>query len=614
MSKYTNEVAEALLERVDIVDLVGRYVELKRTGRNHKGLCPFHNEKTPSFVVTEEKHRYHCFGCGAGGDAIAFYMAMENLDFIDAVEALAERYGLDLDRYKVQNSAQEQETATLKKALYQINREAAIFYLKKLKEDLAAQAYLNKRGIETQTARRFGLGFAPDAWQALTDYMEPQQHPYLLQVGLVDRRKNGSGYYDKFRNRLIFPIQDQRQNIIGFGGRAIGEDMPKYLNSPESVIFSKGTAFYGILQAKETLGKLRSVIVVEGYMDVIMLHQAGITNAVATLGTALTEAHARVLDRYVDEVTLCFDGDEAGRKAALRGVGILKALKAKLRVLTLPVGQDPDDYVRKNGAPAFLKLVQEADPATTFLIQAAKHKYNLNSSSEKLEYLKNVAMIIRGLDSEVEKSYYIDYVAKDQSYDSNAIYREVYGYSKARPQYEAKKQIEKVSIDPTQYNAILELEKKILEIALRSKSAFDLICTDLDSDQLENSDIKDLIKRLELYYRVYDTVGHDEIVEMFDLETAIRLDQVARNSIVSENLAREAMVTRIHYKLAKLDAQIAELRAEREKLEQPSANALSESEVSHLKLVLIRKEMELKKMKTEAVKERDSLRGGTSIG
>lgn len=614
MSKYTNDVTEALLERVDLVDLVGRYVQLKQTGRNHKGLCPFHNEKTPSFIVSEDKQLYHCFGCGAGGNAIGFYMAVESLDFIDAVEGLAERYGLDLDKYRTQNSVQEQETVSLKKKLYQINREAAVYYLRLLKEDAAAQAYLKRRGIEPLTARRFGLGFAPDAWQTMTDHFNENQYTDLLTVGLVDKRKNGKGYYDKFRNRLIFPIQDQRQNIIGFGGRAIGDEMPKYLNSPESVIFSKGTAFYGILQAKEAMAKQRSVVVVEGYMDVIMLHQAGISNVVATLGTALTEAHARVLDRYVDEVTLCFDGDEAGRKAALRGVSILKNMKAKLRVLTLPVGQDPDDFVRKHGAEAFRKLVQDAAASTEFLIQSAKYNYNLNASNEKLEYLKNVAMIIRGLDSDVEKSYYIDYVAKDQAYDVNAIYREVYGHSKSRPHFDAKKQFEKVEIDTTHYNAMLELEKKMLEIALRGKTAFDLVCSELDLEQLTNKAFKALFKCLELYYRVYDTVNHEEVAEMFDVETAVRFDQLARQSIVSDNLGREAMVTRIHYKLAKLDAQIEALRSEREKLEETNAEALSQAEITQLKLVLIRKETELKKMKAEAVKERDSLRGGTSIG
>jgi DNA primase len=615
MSKYTSDVSEALLERVDIVDLIGRYVQLKRTGRNHKGLCPFHNEKTPSFVVAEDKRLYHCFGCGAGGNAIGFYMAIENLDFIDAVEALSERYGLDLDRYKIQNSAQEQASAALRKTLYQLNREVAKFYLKKLKEDQLAQMYLKRRGIETQTARRFGLGFAPDAWQSLMDHFENQQIENLLKLGLIDQRKNGNGYYDKFRNRLIFPIQDPRQNIIGFGGRAIGDEMPKYLNSPESLIFNKGTHFYGILQAKESLGKLRCAVIVEGYMDVIMLHQAGITNAVATLGTAMTEAHARMIERYVDEVILCFDGDEAGRKAALRGVGILKGIKAKIKVLTLPVGQDPDDCIRKNGPEVFRTMLANAAPATEFLIQVTKHQYNLNASDQKLEYLKNVATIIRGLDSEVEKSYYIDYVAKDQSYDVNAIYREVYGSSRARSYYpESRKSMEKVAIDPKQHNAVLELEKKLLEIALRGKSAFDLVCTDMDLNQLVQEDLRELFKRLELYYRIHDSLRHEDVEDMFDIETAIKLDQYAKNSIVYENLSREAMVTRIHYRLARLDAQIAALRKERENLEDMSDTTLSESEIAHLKIVLIRKETELKKMKTEAVKERDSLRGGTSIG
>lgn len=614
MSKYTNEISEALIERVDLVDLVGKYVSLKKTGRNHKGLCPFHNEKTPSFVVAEDKQFYHCFGCGAGGNAIGFYMAIENLDFIDAVEALSERYGLDLENYRTQQSNHEAESLVLKKELFALNREAALFYLKELNDNQNAKKYLERRGIESLTARRFGLGYAPDAWQSITDYFGFPQCANLLKLGLIDPKKNGNGYYDKFRNRLMFPIQDARQNIVGFGGRAIGDEMPKYLNSPESIIFNKSATFYGILQAKESLGKLRSAVIVEGYMDVIMLHQAGISNSIATLGTAMTEEHARVLDRYADEIILCFDGDEAGRKAAHRAVGVLKSMKAKIKVLTLPVGLDPDDCIRRQGADAFRKLLSEALSATEFLLQVNKTKFNLNAPEEKLEYLKSAASIIKGLDSEVEKSYYIDYVAKDQDYDENAIYREVYGQSKLRFQPEFRRQIERVAIDKTQHNAIMELEKKLFQIALRGKSAFQLISGDIDLELFENIELRQLFKHLELYYRVQDDIHFDELVEMFDLETAVRMDHYLKNSIVYENLQREAMVTRIHYRLAKLDVQISVLKSERERLETEGSTSFSDEDIIRTKLILFRKDEELKKMKAEAVKERDSLRGGKTIG
>jgi DNA primase len=436
----------------------------------------------------------------------------------------------------------------------------------------------------------------------------------LLKLGLIDPKKNGNGYYDKFRNRLIFPIQDVRQNIVGFGGRAIGDEMPKYLNSPESVIFNKSATFYGILQAKEALGKMRSALIVEGYMDVIILHQAGFTNAIATLGTAMTEEHARVLDRYVDEVILCFDGDEAGRKAAHRSVGVLKGMKAKLKVLTLPVGQDPDDCIRRQGASVFRKMLTESAAATEFLLQVNKARFNLNAPDEKIEYIKSAVSIIRGLDSEVEKSYYIGYVAKDQSYDENAIYREVYGQSGLRYQSEPKKQMERIAIDTTQHNVIQELEKKLFEISLRGKIAFELISGEIDLEQIEDREIRQLFKALELYYRVQEDIRYEDLVEMFDLETAILIDQYLKSSIVYENLQREAMVTRIHYRLARLDDQISALRFERKQLDVPGHSTLTEEEMARIKLVLIRKEAELNKMKTEAVKERDSLRGGKSIG
>ena len=363
-----------LLSRTDIVELIGERVELRRSGANHMARCPFHDEKTPSFSVNQDRQFYYCFGCNAGGNAIGFVMAYDHLDFIGAVRLLAARAGLDIPREA--DSAPDQNAPLL--ALLE---RAGNFYLRQLQDHPAARgatAYLKRRGVSPEIAREFALGFAPPGWENLLGELAPggQQSEIgqLVAAGLAIARDPGPGHYDRFRHRLMFPIRDLRGRTLGFGGRVLGDEQPKYLNSPETAVFHKGRELYGLYEARQHLRNGVPILVVEGYLDVLALAQFGIRNAVATLGTTLTEDHLHKLFRHTSDLIFCFDGDVAGRRAARRALDLcLPALRdgRTARFLFLPEGDDPDTAVRRLGGDPFRKLVDTAMPLSEFLFQTA---------------------------------------------------------------------------------------------------------------------------------------------------------------------------------------------------------------------------------------------------
>lgn len=358
---------QELLSRVDIVDVIEHYVPLKKAGANYQACCPFHSEKTPSFTVSPTKQFYHCFGCGAHGSAITFLMQYSGLSFVEAVETLAGQLGLQVPHETSGRARQKEREQPLTERMAL----AARFYREQLKRSPRAIDYLKGRGLSGEIAAKYGLGYAPDEWQALQRVFTDYDHTSLVECGLVIENDQGRRY-DRFRDRIMFPIQDARGNVIGFGGRVIGAGEPKYLNSPETPLFRKGEELYGLPQARQTIRSEGSVIVVEGYLDVVALAQFGIGNVVATLGTATTPAHARKLLRLADKVVYCFDGDAAGRKAAWR------ALEASLEVVSddklvgflfLPAEHDPDSFVRSEGAEAFRQLVAQPTTLSEFLIR-----------------------------------------------------------------------------------------------------------------------------------------------------------------------------------------------------------------------------------------------------
>jgi DNA primase len=374
---------DELLTRTDIVDVIDSRVQLKKAGREYKACCPFHNEKTPSFTVSQVKQFYHCFGCGAHGTAISFLMEYDHMGFVEAVEELAHIAGLEVPHEAVEDST----AAAASRPLYELLEKAADYYRQQLRghpESQRAVDYLRQRGLTGDVAARFGIGFAPPGWDNLVSTFGQDRagRQALLETGLAIERNDGSGIYDRFRDRIQFPIHDRRGRTIGFGGRVLGDDTPKYLNSPESVVFHKGSELYGLYEARKAMRKLERILVVEGYMDVVALAQFDINYAVATLGTATTPEHLERIFRVVPEVIFCFDGDRAGRAAAWRALeNTLPVLRdgREARFLFLPEGEDPDTLVRKIGREAFEAKVAQATHLSDFLFHHLSESLDLDS-------------------------------------------------------------------------------------------------------------------------------------------------------------------------------------------------------------------------------------------
>lgn len=393
-----------LLARVNIVDVLdGRVNKLKRTGKNYSGLCPFHKEKTPSFTANQEKQFYYCFGCGAGGNALGFLMDYERLDFPDAVEELAKMVGMEVPREE--RSAAQQQRDKQVKDIYSLLEKASDYYCDQLKQHPARQSavkYLQQRGLSGQIAKQFGVGLAPPGWDNLMQHIgtEPEQIKLLERAGMLIHNEERNSHYDRFRERIMFPIRDQRGRVIAFGGRVLGDAKPKYLNSPETDTFHKSRELYGLYEARQYNNKLEKLIIVEGYMDVIGLAQYGITCAVATLGTATTAQHLERLFKMVNEVVFCFDGDAAGRKAASR------ALETTLPVITdgkearflfLPEGEDPDSLVRQEGQDGFEQRLRDAIPLSSFFFQILQKDIDLDHLDGRARFSREALPLIDGM-------------------------------------------------------------------------------------------------------------------------------------------------------------------------------------------------------------------------
>ncbi len=411
--------------RTDIMDLVSSYVSLdsRRQGRTHKGLCPFHNEKTPSFMVYEDTQSFYCFGCGAGGDAITFTMKIENLDYIEAVKLLAERAGLTMPQDGYDDSLTQKKNRILA-----ANREAARFFHSCLLEEKNSHAlnYFLNRGLSPQTIKHFGLGYAPDSWDSLIKHMKTKGFSIneLYEADLVKKStKNGERFYDNFRNRMMTPIIDIRGNVIGFGGRVLDDSKPKYVNTSDTLVYKKSHEVFAMNYAKNS--KEDFLIVAEGYMDVIALHQAGFTNAVACLGTALTQEQARLMKRYTDEVVLSYDSDEAGQKATRRAMQIFSDSGLKVRVLQLRGGKDPDEIIKKHGRERFKSLLEGAENDTEFNLIKIGEKYDITVSDGKMSFLKEASQFLATLPSPVERETYCLKLASMTEVSADAIRQEI---------------------------------------------------------------------------------------------------------------------------------------------------------------------------------------------
>ena len=416
--RITEETIEKIKQENDIVDVISDVVKLKRSGRNYMGLCPFHNEKSPSFSVSQDKQIYKCFGCGEAGNVLTFVMKQKNLNFIEACKLLAERANIPL----CLGNGEESKVVKKKNLLYKVNVAAARYFFSNLQRDSKAKEYFSNRGIKDLTIKRFGLGYSKDGWQNLRYYLNKQgfSDELILEAGLIIRSQKGT-LYDRFRNRVMFPVFNIKGDVIGFGGRVLDDSKPKYLNSPETLVFQKGTNLYGLNFAIKNKLEDRYFIIVEGYMDLISLHQYGITNVVASLGTALTVNQARLLKRYADKVIISYDADVAGQTATIRGLDILREAGFDVRVLQIPQGKDPDEFVRSNGKDAFLKLVNNAEDLISYKLKRAKEGINFKEKTSLIEYGDRVTEILAKLNP-VEKDIYVKSISEDTGIKEQSLY------------------------------------------------------------------------------------------------------------------------------------------------------------------------------------------------
>lgn len=415
------EIIEQIKDRTDILDVVSGYVTLSKAGQNFKGLCPFHSEKTPSFMVSPSRQIFHCFGCGTGGNAFTFVMKMEGTSFPETVRELGRKAGIAVPEAPSARPAQDSGS---REKLEKLNEAAQAWFMQNLKQAEAgrdARLYLKDRGMFDDTLEAFGFGWAPEGWDGLLKHLLKGGYTIqdLLAAGLIVQKegagknpKDGSGYYDRFRSRVMFPIRDLRRKVIGFGGRILGEGMPKYLNSPETQLFNKGRALYLLEKAREAAAKNDTLVIVEGYFDAIALHQAGIMNAVATLGTALTPDHIRTIRRYVTKVVLLFDPDEAGVRAALRTLDLFVDSMLGVRVVSLPDGDDPDTFIRKQGAEAFAQLQDKAPSLLDFAVAHSLGKAGSTSIEDRIRSVDEVLRILQRTSNRLEKEECIKRVAE----------------------------------------------------------------------------------------------------------------------------------------------------------------------------------------------------------
>ena len=408
--RIPQDFIDDLVQRVDIGEIIGNRIDIKKAGKEYKANCPFHGEKTPSFTVSPEKGFYHCFGCGAHGTALGFLMEYERLTFIEAIEELAKTVGVDVPKTK-EDKIKNKRNISLKELL----SEVSAHYTSNLSQSKEAINYLKDRGIDGKNAKYFSLGFSNNSWSEILDTFgtSEKDKQKLLDSGLIIKKDDG-GFYDRFRNRIMFPIKDNRGDVLGFGGRIIGNDEPKYLNSPETALFRKGELLYGLFESKEGIGKTKSAIIVEGYTDVIALQKYGFNTALATLGTATTEYHIRKMFRTIDEITFCFDGDKAGYKAALKAMELslpLVKTNKEVNFLILKKGQDPDEMIKSDGSDAFNTALNNAYSLDQFLIEVMRDKYNTETVKGKANAIEDGMSLL----SKVKEGIYKDLLIENFS-------------------------------------------------------------------------------------------------------------------------------------------------------------------------------------------------------
>ena len=540
MIRYSDELKDEIKNNNDIVDVISQYVHLKRSGRNYFGLCPFHNEKSPSFAVSPDKQIFHCFGCGVGGNVIHFISKIEGINFRESIELLAERANIVLP--KLENVG-DNKTQELKEKIYQINKETAYFYHENLYKPTAkmAQEYVKKRKLNNSTLKEFLIGYSGN-FNELYNFLKSKgfSDEAILASDLVNKNDRGQ-YIDRFRHRLMFPIQDVRGRIIAFGGRVLDDSKPKYINSPENLVYIKGRHLFGLYNAKKH--DTKKILIVEGYMDVISLHQRGITNVVASLGTAMTEAQGRLLRRSSEQIVLGYDADGAGQEAIIRGLEILRNLGCDVRVLQISGAKDPDEYVTKYGPERLVKCIDDAISLVEFKVRVLKKNLNIENTSDKIKFLNEIAKILAKVENSMEQEIYIEKISKDYDISKDALYSEIKKI--LYPKNANSKVLEKRNI---QYNIPKKEDTKISESRLKRENT--IIAMLLMSNVNVYSKIKNKIKpedfKLEKNKKILEKVyGEYEkgITEIYDVLNLFEEEDIINH--ITEIMAKDYGITDI---------------------------------------------------------------------
>lgn len=531
MARYKQSSINEVSRRNDLAEVVSSYVQLKRNGTSHVGLCPFHKEKTPSFHVDDDKQLFYCFGCGVGGTVFDFIMRAENLDFADSVRYLAQRAGVTLEEEQ-DRGGQHEENANIRKRLLELNRLAARhFYENLLRPDAKiAHDYINRRGLDRKTAIKFGVGYAPDTWSDLLDAMRAKGYTddELVLGGLAVKNDKGR-VYDKFRNRLMFPIIDVRGNVIAFGGRTLGDDQAKYMNSPETPVFHKGRNLFALNLAKQ-VGMKEGIVLVEGYMDVISLYQRGICNVVAGLGTALTEEQARLLRRYAACVYVCYDSDEAGQKAAQKAIGLLRDANNVVKVISFTGAKDPDEFILKKGPESFRALLKEARESVEYQLLRLRQRYDIYDLSQKISFLTEAAKVLAEIDSEVAREAYIKRVSAETDISVESIKAEVNKLVYYKNKKEVKKELynesvpERLSSDISelsagQSTATYKTERTLLNLMFYHRKAWDLARDTVQAEWLTSELHRQLFQKISEYMSATEESQASEFLTTLSDET-----------------------------------------------------------------------------------------------
>lgn len=523
--RYSDEILEEVRSRNDIVDVISQYVTLKRSGRNYFGLCPFHNEKSPSFSVSPDKQIFHCFGCGVGGNVFHFITKVENVSFVESVQILAERANVNLPSV---NNFEDEKVAKLKAKVYDVNEFAAEFYHKNLYKPTAksGQEYIKKRKLDNNTLKAFKIGFSgefDELYRALKK--EGFGEEEILESGLVNKNPKGM-YIDRYRGRVMFPIQDVRNRVIAFGGRVLDDSKPKYINSPENVVYSKGRNLFGLNVAKKyNSGVMKQILIVEGYMDAISLFQRGITNVVASLGTALTDAQGRLLRKSAEQIILGYDADGAGQTAIVRGMDILQSMGCDIRILQISGAKDPDEFIVKYGPEKLKKCMDNAISSLEYKVKILKKDLNLENVSDKIKFLNAIAKMLSEEKNNIEREIYIDKISETYKISKEAIYAEInkrmYSASNASSKIlEAKPNIIRPKQEEKTDESVSRREQMLIYILINhTKQALNRLKENVELNCIKSEKNREIVKII--YDKCTEDENIEQILNLFESEEQI---------------------------------------------------------------------------------------------